>query len=301
VVSKGRSENGLTTKALAYNGIKHYIVVEKSEIHLYEANKNEFATIIELPKSFLDDYDTCDDLGSTKSKGPGSARNFCIHHSEQNGFKRHWVLDDNIRRFFYANLNDQNITQCNVPFRATEDFIDRFSNVPVAGMNYEKFLKPTDHAPPYIVNTRIYSCLLIDNTSGYKWRGRYNEDTDLSLRVLKDGHCTIQMNVFLCDKITTQRMNGGNSKEFYDIEGTKPKSEMLEMLHPDVAKVEWKFNRWHHYVNYKPFKNNKLKMVDPDKVYPQIDDYGLKMIDINTGDSVEQQPRIQTYSIDDFI
>ncbi|URC15204.1 glycosyltransferase [Paraglaciecola Antarctic GD virus 1] len=299
VVSKGRYKNGLTTKALAYSKINHYIVVEKSELEFYEAAKNEFATILELPQSFLDDYDTFDDLGDTKSRGPGSARNFCISHSSDH--KRHWVMDDNIRRFFYTNRNDQNITQCSVPFTATEDFIDRFSNVPVAGLNYEKFLKPTDAAPPYVLNTRIYSCLLIDNTSGYKWRGRYNEDTDLSLRVLKDGNCTIQMNVFLCDKITTQRMSGGNSKEFYDGEGTKPKSEMLMLMHPDVATVEWRFNRYHHHVNYKPFKANKLKLVEPDKQYSPIDDYGLKLIDINTGKVIDQNPQEEIYDIEDFM
>lgn len=99
----------------------------------------------------------------------------------------------------------------------------------------------------------------MENGSGYRWRGRYNEDTDLSLRVLKDGLCTIQFNAFLCGKVTTQRMKGGNTDEFYAEEGTLPKSKMLEDMHPDVAKVVWKFNRWHHHVNYKIFSGNALK------------------------------------------
>ena len=51
--------------------------------------------------------------------------------------------------------------------------------------------------PPFKANTRIYSCILIDNALPFRWRGRYNEDTDLSLRVLKAGLCTIQFNAFL--------------------------------------------------------------------------------------------------------
>ena len=47
-----------------------------------------------------------------------------------------------------------------------------------------------------------------------------------------------------------------------DIEGTKPKSQMIADLHPDVAKVVWRFNRWHHHVNYRQFKENALKIVD---------------------------------------
>ena len=121
--------------------------------------------------------------------------------------------------------------------------------------------------------------MLIDNHSGYRGRGRYNEDTDLSLRVLKDGLCTIQFNAFLCGKITTQRMRGGNSAEFYDDEGTYPKSKMLADMHPDVAEVVFKFGRWHHYVDYTPFKKNRLiKVVNTEKM-PKVNNYGLTLCD----------------------
>ena len=132
--------------------------------------------------------------------------------------------------------------------------------------------------PPFILNTRIYSCLLIENSSGYRWRGRYNEDTDLSLRVLKDGLCTIQFNAFLCGKVTTQRMKGGNTDEFYAGEGTLPKSQMLADMHPDVAKVVWKFNRWHHSVNYKAFSGNALIEKEA-KLIAAPNDYGMLLID----------------------
>lgn len=272
IVSKGRYKNGLTTKALDRMGIKHYIVCEEFEADLYRNNTN--AEILVLPQNYLDDYDTCDDLGGLKSKGPGAARNFCIDHSI--GFKRHWVMDDNLDAFHYLNRNEKYEVECDGTLRAAEDFVDRYKNVPVSGLNYYSFCKKTDKVPPFITNTRIYSCLLIDNTSGYRWRGRYNEDTDLSLRVLKDGLCTIQFNAFLCGKVTTQRMSGGNTKEFYAEEGTLPKSQMLADLHPDVCEVVWKFNRWHHSVNYKPFKKNKLIKCD-DYIYSGINNYNMKL------------------------
>ena len=34
---------------------------------------------------------------------------------------------------------------------------------------------------------------------------------------------------------------------------------MLEQMHPDVAKVVYKFSRWHHYVDYSQF-NQQLKL-----------------------------------------
>ena len=281
IVSKGRANNGLTTKALNKMGVEHYIVVEEQEESEYMAVVD--ADVLVLPVAYLDDYDTCDDLGSTRSKGPGAARNFCIDHSTANGFKRHWVMDDNLDAFHYLNRNEKYEVETGSTLRAAEDFVDRYLNVPVSGLNYYSFCKKGDKVPPFITNTRIYSCLLIENNSGYRWRGRYNEDTDLSLRVLKDGFCTIQFNAFLCGKVTTQRMKGGNTKEFYAGEGTLPKSQMIEDLHPDVAKVVWKFNRWHHHVNYKIYKSNRLIKKDADKKYPKIDNYGLKLVDKTRG------------------
>jgi hypothetical protein len=274
IVSKGRYKNGLTTKALDVMGVKHFIVCEEFEADLYREYTN--AEILVLPQEYLDSYDTCDDFGIEKSKGPGAARNFCIDHSSQ--FKRHWVMDDNLDAFHYLNRNEKYEVECDGTLRAAEDFVDRYSNVPVSGFNYYSFCKKTDKVPPFICNTRIYSCLLIENGAGYRWRGRYNEDTDLSLRVLKDGLCTIQFNAFLCGKVTTQRMSGGNTKEFYDDEGTLPKSEMLAKLHADVAKVVFKFGRWHHHVDYKPFKKNRLILADKDNVYSGIDNYGMRLV-----------------------
>ena len=37
---------------------------------------------------------------------------------------------------------------------------------------------------------------------------------------------------------------------------------MLEVIHSDVSEVVWRYNRYHHTVNYDPFKNNKLEYVD---------------------------------------
>ena len=70
-------------------------------------------------------------------------------------------------------------------------------------------------------------------------------------------------------------MRGGNSADFYDAEGTLPKSQMLADLHPDVAKVVFKFNRWHHHVDYAGFKNNRLKKIVDTTLMPKINNYKM--------------------------
>lgn len=282
IVSKGRWKTRLTSRALDRMRVDYRIIVERSEYDLYCAEVGRRKVLI-LPQRYLDAYDTCDDLGLTKSKGPGAARNFAWDYALASGAKRHWVMDDNLDDFHRLNRNVKAPVRSGACFRAAEDFVDRYSNVPVAGLNYYSFCKSTDKVPPFILNTRIYSCLLIENDAPYRWRARYNEDTDLCLRVLKDGHCTIQFNAFLCGKVTTQRMAGGNTQEFYKGEGTLPKSQMLADLHPDVATVVWRFNRWHHHVDYRPFKDNKLKRI-AELPAQKVDEYGMKLIELKIQD-----------------
>lgn len=281
IVSKGRWESRLTSKALERMGVPYNIVVEAQEYDHY-AEVIDPKKILILPQEYLDRYDTCDDLGDSVSKGPGAARNFCWEHakSQPNSSGWHWVMDDNLDDFHRLHLNNKVPIRTGAGFRACEDFVERYENVYIAGLNYYSFCKSTDRVPPYVTNTRIYSCLLIRNDIPYFWRGRYNEDTDLSLRVLKDGYCTIQFNAFLCGKVTTQRMRGGNTKEFYENEGTKPKSQMLANLHPDVAKVVWRFNRWHHHVNYKPFKANELIRKRDPIIDGGVNNYDMKLVRI---------------------
>lgn len=279
VVSKGRAKNCTTSEYLTRMQQYHYVVVEPNEVEEYKVNlQNKYCRILELDMRYKENYDTFDNLGDSKSKGPGGARNFCWEHSMKKGFKWHWVMDDNANEgFFWLNNNRKIKCRTATMFRACEDFVDRYDNIAIAGLNYSKFCKESDKVPPYVVNTRIYSFLLIRNDIPYRWRGRYNEDTDLSLRVLKDGWCTVQFNTFLAGKATTQKIKGGNTEEFYSKEGTYPKSKMLEDMHPDVAKVVWKFNRWHHQVDYSSFIQKLHPVVNLNQ-FKKIDNYGMCII-----------------------
>jgi len=280
IVSKGRWESRLTSKALDKMNCPYYIVVEEHERELY-AQAVGAEKVLVLPAKYLEEYETCDELGATKSKGPGAARNFCWDHSMSLCHARHWVMDDNIDGFHRLNRNMKVKCESASIFRAAEDFVDRYENVPIAGFNYSMFAKRKDSAPPFVLNTRIYSCLLIDNSLNHKWQGRYNEDTHLSLRVLKDGNCTIQFNAFLANKVRTQTMSGGNTDEFYASEGTMNKSKMIEELHPDCAQVVWKFDRWHHFVDYNRFKSNRLKRKSDIQIPSAINNYGMKLVEIH--------------------
>lgn len=275
IVSKGRWESRNTVKSLEFMKVPYYIIVEKDEYDNY-ADVIDKSKILITPQKYNDEYDTFwkDD---DKRTGAGAVRNFVWDHSINRGFDHHWVLDDNIHEFFRLNRNEKIKVTSGTIFKIMEDFVLRYENVALASPNYSFFCKKTDKLSPFTINTRIYSCILVRNDIPYRWRGRYNEDTDLSLRVLKDGWVTIQFNAFLQDKVTTQRMKGGNTEQFYKGDGTYLKSKMLEEMHPDVAKIVRKFNRYHHQVDYRPFKNNKLIKVPNLKIQKGINNYGMKL------------------------
>jgi hypothetical protein len=52
---------------------------------------------------------------------------------------------------------------------------------------------------------------------------------------------------------------------------------MLYEMHPDVVEMVWKFGRCHHYVNYKPFKNNKMIRKKNLKLKNKSNEYGMKI------------------------
>jgi hypothetical protein len=276
IVSKGRAESRLTSKALEKMQVPYYIVIEQSDYKDYSAVIDKEKILI-LPEKYLDNYEVLDNLGRSKSTGPGAARNFVWEHSKGNGFAYHWVMDDNINRFCRYNNNEIHTAQTGSIFLAMEDFVERYENVAMAGPNYFMFIARKQKYPPFVKNTRIYSCNFIKNDVPFKWRGRYNEDTILSLDMLKAGYCTIQFNAMLQEKVTTQVLRGGNSAEFYDKEGTLPKSQMQVDVHPDVSRLTFRFGRIHHHVDYTPFKKLKLIKKKNIKLKKGIDNYGMEL------------------------
>lgn len=283
IVSKGRADikKCLTAKWLNQLEVEHFLVVEPNEFESYEKAFQDmrYTKLLILDMKYKKDYETLDDRGDTIGKGPGGARNFCWEHSKKLGYKYHWVMDDNIDCFHYLNHNTKFKVRTGLIFKIAEDFFTRFSNVAFGSLNYSKFAKENDRLPAYVKNTRMYSCIFIRNNVPFHWRGRYNEDTILSLDALTEEWCTIQLNAFLADKVTTQRISGGNNEMFYQKEGTEPKSEMLVKEYPQYATMVYKFHRAHHHVDYSSF-TQELEYRSTYQKKEGTNNYGMKVVKI---------------------
>lgn len=264
-----------------------YTIVTNWEEGQYEKYCEKFGKhrVIKCPKEYAEKYELLDDHGLSKSTGPGPQRNFAWEHAKSLGYEWHWVMDDNIKTFYYSHKNRQIPINTPLFFRIMENFVLQYENIGMAGPQYFMFVPRKTKKSPLTFNTRIYSCNLIRNDLEQRWRGRYNEDTILSLDILKAGWATVLFNLLLQGKTPTQRIQGGNTATFYNLEGTYAKSKMQEEAHPDVSKVVKKFHRWHHEVDYKPFRRIKLKKKKPeDTPKDALEKYDLILRNKETGE-----------------
>lgn len=290
IISKGRWESRLTAKALEKMGQPFFIVVESQEYQQYAAVIDPKKILVLDPK-YQAEYNTCEIGTVSAAKGSGPARNFCWDHAIAAGYSHHWLMDDNIRCFYRYHAGQQLIVNHAGIFRAMEDFVLRYTNIGLAGPYYWLLTPRKEKKAVFTINNRAFSCMLIRNNLPFRWRARYNEDADLSIRVLKAGYCTIQFNAFLQGKVTTQVMKGGNTDVLY-ANGTREKSEMLARLHPDCVKVVERFHRIHHTISYKQFKQVPILKKDAQELQGE---YGIVLKQIAPIRSPELQRWVKNH------
>jgi len=259
IPSKGRHDVGSTWKALDRMGVDRYrVIVEPQEYDLYR-KVLPASKLVKLDMDLKRNYETCDNISyeDNPRTGSGAARNMGWDIAKREGHEFHWIIDDNIPRFFVLNNNMKYVAKYDT-FAKIESFIQNYENVSMAGMQYGMFVPRKQTIAPLIINTRIFSCNLIKTSAPFRWRGRYNEDVILSLDMLSKGHCTMLFQAYLCQKLSTQLIKGGNTDELYKA-GTEEKSRMLKRLYPDNVELTVKYGRHHHKVDYGEWKYNKLK------------------------------------------
>lgn len=251
IISKGRWGNPLTAKCFIRDGINFKIAVEPQEYENYRQSIPE-KYIAVLPFSNLG-------LGSYP------ARNWCWEDSIKNGFKRHWLFDDNIRNFYRVHKGNRFLVNGLKAIEVVEEFTDRYKNIGISGFNYKMFAAANSIGKPFRINHHIYSGMLIYNDVPYRWRLRYNEDTDLNLQFLTNKWCLVQFTAFVIDKMATMTMKGGNTDELYVGDGRLKMARAIEEIWPQYVQVKWRFGRPQHFVDWgKHFKHNLIRRDDID-------------------------------------
>lgn len=265
IISKGRADCCLTAKFFIKDGLDFKLVIEPQEYDLYAKNFDS-SLLITTPFSNL-------------GLGGIPVRNFVWDDSIKKGHKRHWIFDDNI--YYIKRKYKKTRIKCNsIPaIKACESFIDRYTNIGIGGLNYTCFAVGNNQSPFYL-NCRVYSALCIDNSLPFRWRGRYNEDTDLCLQVLSSGLCTVLFNAFLIEKVRTMTMKGGNMTQLYQGDGRLTMSRSLERMWPHVVTTNRRFGRPQHVVHnaWKNFDTQLIRRTDIDwDKLPENNEFGMAL------------------------
>lgn len=279
VPSKGRFESGYTPKCLIRDGVPFYLVVEPQELDAYSSRYPE-ARYLVLPWSGDDEArrSYCRGKG-IENGGLIAVRNWIRDHAEAAGHERHWQLDDNIKCFFRRWKAQRLHCRAGIGLAVCEDFTDRYENVGVSGLNYAMFAPEGQKFPPFYLNVHVYSCSLINHAIPYRWRLRYNDDTDICLQALSGGWCTILVNAFVAQKKWTMTVGGGNTADLYQGDGRLRMARDLERVWPGVVETKRRFRRPQHVV-----KDQWRKFDTPLRLKPGIDlgslgpnEYGMEL------------------------
>jgi hypothetical protein len=215
------------------------------------------------------------------NKGLTVTRNYIWDVAEQAGHEWFWTFDDNIACIYRYNRNHKIPCADGTPLAVIEEFVQRYTNIAIAGMHYEFFVKRKEaYVPPYYLNRRVYSNMLIRtravDRSGARLRNItfYNDDTDLCLRALKAGYCTVLVNAFLIDKQTTMTMRGGMTDYYLATQRRKEFVTELVAAHPDCTREIQRWRRHHHRVDYSQF-TQRLERVPGIRIPRRINNFGM--------------------------
>ncbi len=261
VPTKGRWDTRLTIKMFDELKVPYIAFVEEQEY-------NNYVPFIDKDKLHVLPH---------QNKGLVVTRNYIWDYAQSLGVEYFWTFDDNIRCIYRLHQNKRIKVLDGTPLKVIEDFAKRYSNLYISGMHYRMFAPSDSKRPPVPFNTRVYSNMLIKTDIPYRNEGFYNDDTDLCLRVLKDGYCTAILFAFLVDKQRTMNVAGGMTPH-YQGDGRWKMAEELRQKHPDVTTITRKWGRWQHQVDYRPFKKNKLKLKPGIVIPTEPNEYGMKLI-----------------------
>ena len=293
IISYNRPNNNATTiSCLIKYGVKFNVVVHKEQLSAYKAffKSNNINWII-FDDEYKHKYETLSNVDShEKNAGSGAERNFAWDCAKNAGYTAYWNFDDNMSfRKHTGKLTSSNKSFGRVGvtasefvelFHKAEDFYDSYDNLFIMELGESTYFG-FRNVP--VINRRCYSALLINTAIPTQWRGRYNEDTIMSIDCLINGFCTLQSPILLKQKQSTRDAKGGNhalgngkddlkNQVYSDAVNyefsSSLKSQMLVAVYPQYCYLKYRVGRIHHGYNEPAWASFKQKL-HPAKVKGQ--------------------------------
>lgn len=294
IISYNRpNANASTISSFIKYGIKFNVVVHKEQLQAYKTYfKSPLINWIIFDDEYKHKYETLSNVSSyEKNAGSGAERNFAWDCAKNAGYSAYWNFDDNMcfiyqtkkltgsgKSFERKHLSDPAVFR--ELFHKAEDFYDSYDNLFILELGESTYFG-FRNIP--VINRRCYSALLINTAIPTQWRGRYNEDTIMSIDTLINGFCTIQSPILLKAKQSTRAAKGGNhsvgkgkddlKNQVYsdgiDYEfSSSLKSQLLVAVYPQYCYLKYRVGRIHHGYNEPAWASFKQRL-HPAKVKGQ--------------------------------
>lgn len=144
-----------------------------------------------------------------------------------------------------------------------EDYANKLRNHGFVGL--EKFGLVFALPPQWKRGTRVYSFYLTDCNSQNNHVGAMNNDVITSIEQSKHGFPPCLLEIIGYNSKPTQ--SGGGLTDQYKLLGTLEKGKILVKNEPSVARINYNYNRVHHFVNYNSYTGQRLvgNFTDTDK------------------------------------
>ena len=293
IISYNRpNANASTISCLIKYGVKFNVVVHREQLPAYKTyfKSNNINWII-FDDEYKHKYETLSNVDShEKNAGSGAERNFAWDCAKEAGYTAYWNFDDNMSfRKHTGKLTSTNksfgrsgvsASEFVKLFHKAEDFYDSYDNLFIMELGESTYFG-FRNIP--VINRRCYSALLINTAIPTQWRGRYNEDTIMSIDCLINGFCTLQSPILLKQKQSTRNAKGGNhsvGKGKDDVKNqvytdgidyefsSSLKSQLLVAVYPQYCYLKYRVGRIHHGYNDKAWASFKQRL-HPAKVKGQ--------------------------------
>jgi TET-Associated Glycosyltransferase len=278
IPSRGRASTAYAPRELDRIGVPFRLIVEDFEADEYAAIWGASRVLV-LPQRYIDEYESGDPEGDEAGlpMGPGCPRNYAWDIAEAEGAAWHWCIDDNVR--YWARMDGNHFFTAGDGwiFAAMEDFAARYSNVGGAAPEYNMHQPARNRWPrPFRINRRMMSTHLVRTCVPLRWRFRYNDDIDFSIRLLDAGWCIINYVAFTQGKLGTQHVPGGSTDTIY-AGGTYRKTMLLVAAHPTIVKPVTRWGRPHHVVDWSRWEGMH-PIRDPAVPIPATSPYPTKIV-----------------------
>jgi len=251
---KRHNEFGRTHLYLTKCKIQHHLFIEPNqEVEYLKWFNPTYCKIICSNQNF-----------SEMSMGSTPMRNFILDYWKDRGYKKCWLLDDNIKRYVRLNNGVKNTIESKCIFTTIEDYTNNYDNVGLVSHNFSPFIREGDMRTIIVKNGKCYSSMLINTSMDIRFKYKHQEDNLISIEYINKGYSNLCFNHIMYDKNTSGIDKGGNREGIYQCKNNNTDGNGYKERYEFMEKTLWYLYHSNN-LKFKDIKYNVDNFISRDK------------------------------------